>query len=139
MHKSWSGKDQLLTGIRRGRFLPLPKRDHFQQPRALGLTQPTLSRQVASLEETLGVTLFERTSRALLLAQAGTQLLEHFRSMGEAANRISIAATGQFEAVTGHVAIACTNGMATFFLPKILKNFKPQRQTFRSKSSRPTR
>lgn len=92
--------------------------------RALGLTQPTLSRQVSSLEETLGVTLFERTSRALLLTQAGTQLLEHFRNMGKAANRISIAATGQSEAVTGHVAIACTNGMATFYLPEILRNLQ---------------
>ncbi|WP_299083950.1 LysR family transcriptional regulator [uncultured Ruegeria sp.] len=92
--------------------------------RALGLTQPTLSRQVAGLEETLGVTLFERTSRALLLTQAGTQLLEHFRSMGDAANRASIAATGQSEAVTGHVAIACTNGMATFYLPEILKKLQ---------------
>ncbi|WP_298921857.1 LysR family transcriptional regulator [uncultured Roseobacter sp.] len=92
--------------------------------RALGLTQPTLSRQVASLENTLGVTLFERTARALLLTQAGTQLLEHFQSMGEAANRISIAATGQSEAVTGHVAIACTNGMATFYLPEILRKLQ---------------
>ncbi|MCF6433451.1 MULTISPECIES: LysR family transcriptional regulator [unclassified Leisingera] len=94
--------------------------------RALGLTQPTLSRQVAALEDSLGVTLFERTSRALLLTQAGTQLLEHFRSMGEAANRIAIAATGQSEAVTGHVAIACTNGMATFYLPEILKKLQAQ-------------
>ena len=92
--------------------------------RALGLTQPTLSRQVAALEDTLGVTLFERTSRALLLTQSGTQLLEHFRSMGEAANRVSIAATGQSEAVTGHVVIACTNGMATFYLPGILKKLR---------------
>lgn len=92
--------------------------------RALGLTQPTLSRQVAGLEEALGVTLFERTSRALLLTQAGTQLLEHFRSMGEAANRISITATGQSESVTGHVVIACTNGMATYLLPPILKTIQ---------------
>lgn len=92
--------------------------------RALGLTQPTLSRQVAGLEEALGVTLFERTSRALLLTQAGVQLLEHFRSMGEAANRISVAATGQSQSVTGHVAIAATNGMATYFLPPILKELR---------------
>ena len=39
-------------------------------PRALGLTQPTLSRQVAALEETLGVTLFQRVSKSLILTEA---------------------------------------------------------------------
>ena len=92
--------------------------------RALGLTQPTLSRQVAGLEDALGVTLFERTSRALLLTQAGTELLEHFRGMGDAANRISLAATGQSQAVTGKVVIAATNGMATYFLPQVLKDLR---------------
>lgn len=92
--------------------------------RALGLTQPTLSRQVAGVEEALGVTLFERAPRALLLTQAGTELLEHFRSMGDAANRISVAATGQSQTVTGTVAIACTNGMATYYLPPILKELR---------------
>ncbi len=92
--------------------------------RALGLTQPTLSRQVAGLEEALGVTLFERTSRALLLTQAGTELLEHFRSMGNSANRISIAATGQSKTITGHVAISATNLMATHYLPPILMGLK---------------
>ena len=92
--------------------------------RALGLTQPTLSRQVAGLEEALGVTLFERTSRALLLTQAGTELLEHFRGMGDAANRISLTATGQSQAVTGKVVIAATNGMATYVLPRVLKELR---------------
>jgi DNA-binding transcriptional LysR family regulator len=89
--------------------------------RALGLTQPTLSRQVAGLEEALGVILFERTSRALLLTQSGVQLLADFRTMGEAANNISLAATGQSEAVTGHVIISATNLMAMRFLPPVLK------------------
>lgn len=92
--------------------------------RALGLTQPTLSRQVAGIEEALGVTLFERTSRALILTQTGTELLEHFRSMGSAATHISLAATGQSQTVTGKVVIAATNGMATYFLPPILKSLQ---------------
>ncbi|MGC1498073.1 MAG: LysR family transcriptional regulator [Sulfitobacter sp.] len=92
--------------------------------RALGLTQPTLSRQVAGLEESLGVTLFERTPRALLLTRAGAELLAHFRSMGDAANSISMTATGQSQAVTGHVLISATNLMATFFLPPILKKLR---------------
>lgn len=92
--------------------------------RALGLTQPTLSRQVASLEEALGVTLFERTSRALLLTQSGVELLAHFRTMGDAANSISLAATGQSDSVTGHVLISATDLMATHFLPPILKTLR---------------
>ena len=89
--------------------------------RALGLTQPTLSRQVAGLEEALGVTLFERTPRALMLTQSGVELLAHFRTMGDAANNISVTATGQSQAVTGHVLISATNLMATHFLPPVLK------------------
>ena len=34
--------------------------------RALGLTQPTLGRQVAALEQHLEVTLFERTGRSMV-------------------------------------------------------------------------
>jgi len=92
--------------------------------RALGLTQPTVSRQVAGLEEALGLTLFERTSRALLLTQAGTELLGHFRSMGHAADRISIAATGQSQTITGHVVISATDMMATHYLPSILSRLR---------------
>ena len=54
--------------------------------RALGLTQPTLGRQVAALEAELGVTLFERAGRSLSLTRSGIDLLEHFRAMGEAAD-----------------------------------------------------
>ena len=92
--------------------------------RALGLTQPTLSRQVAGLEEALGVTLFERTSRALLLTQSGVKLLADFRAMGDAANSISLAATGRSQAVTGHVLISATDLMARYLLPPILKKLR---------------
>ncbi len=47
--------------------------------RALGMTQPTLGRQVSALEEELGVTLFERVGRALVLTDAGHELLAHVR------------------------------------------------------------
>ena len=53
--------------------------------RHLGLTQPTLSRQVAALEQQLGVTLFERVGRSVAVTQAGLALLEHARRMGAAA------------------------------------------------------
>ena len=92
--------------------------------RALGQTQPTLGRQVAALEDALGVTLFERVGRSLALTQAGTELLEHFRAMGDAANRVSLAASGQSQDAEGHVKLTTTNTMATYHLPAMLKRLR---------------
>ncbi|MEM1047321.1 MAG: LysR family transcriptional regulator [Pseudomonadota bacterium] len=92
--------------------------------RALNLTQPTLGRQVAALEAELGVTLFERVGKSLAVTQAGLDLLDHFRAMGEAANRISLAASGQSQAVEGSVTISATNMMATLLLPPVIKKIR---------------
>ncbi len=92
--------------------------------RALGLTQPTLGRQVAGLEAELGVSLFERVGTSLTLTQTGLDLLEHFRLMGDAANRISLAASGQSQTIEGQVTISATNLMATRILPPVLKKIR---------------
>lgn len=92
--------------------------------RALGQTQPTLSRQVAALEEELGVTLFERAGRAMALTTAGTELLEHVRVMADAANAISLSASGQSQTVEGRVAITATENVASRQLPPIIRKIQ---------------
>lgn len=92
--------------------------------RALGLTQPTVGRQVAALEAELGVSLFERSGRSLSLTTSGTELLEHFRDMGEAAGRISLAASGQSQAVDGQVRITTTDMVGTYILPEMLTRLR---------------
>lgn len=92
--------------------------------RALGQTQPTLGRQVSALEAQLGVTLFERAGRSFVLTQAGLGLLEHFRAMGDAATRASLAASGQAQAIAGKVSITATSVMATYHLPPVLKHIR---------------
>jgi DNA-binding transcriptional LysR family regulator len=92
--------------------------------RALGLTQPTLSRQVAALEERLGVTLFERVAKSLVLTDAGIELAEHVRVMGEAASRVSLTASGKSQQVEGLVTLSTTDLMAAHVLPDILKDLR---------------
>jgi len=92
--------------------------------RALKQTQPTLSRQVSSLEETLGVTLFERGHRKLQLTSAGLELLEHANTMVDAANRISLSASGQSQDIEGLVSITATEMVATYYLPAMLKKLR---------------
>ncbi|MEM9055697.1 MAG: LysR family transcriptional regulator, partial [Pseudomonadota bacterium] len=94
--------------------------------RALGQTQPTLSRQVAALEEDLGVTLFERAGRAMALTTAGLELLEHVKVMADAATKVSLSASGQSQAVEGRVVITATDTLATYHLPTILRKVREQ-------------
>lgn len=88
--------------------------------RSLRLTQPTLSRQVAALEDELGVALFDRVGRSLSITPTGVELLEHFRAMGEAAASIALTASGQSQAVEGQVSITASDALSAYFLPPIL-------------------
>ena len=101
---------------------PPPKKARSRPLRARSVKpQPTLSRQVAALEEDLGVTLFERAGRAMALTTAGMELLDHVRDMADAANRISLSASGQSQIVEGRVVITATENVAARFLPPIVK------------------
>ncbi len=88
--------------------------------RTLGLTQPTLSRQIAALEQQLGVTLFERVGRTLRPTDAGLSLLDHARTMGAAADDLALAATGQSLAVEGLVSVSASDAVATWVLPPLI-------------------
>ncbi len=92
--------------------------------KALDMTQPTLGRQVAALEEELGVALFERSGRGLELTPSGLDLLEHVRTMGDAAGRLSLSASGRSTALEGNISISATEVMAAFVLPPIIKKLR---------------
>ena len=92
--------------------------------RALGLSQPTLGRQVAALEEELGLVLFERIGRRLQLTPSGLELAEHVRAMGEAATRISLAASGQSTTLAGTIRITATEVFAAIVLPGLLDRLR---------------
>ena len=89
--------------------------------RELGVAQPTLGRQVAALEEELGVTLFERVGKSLQLTATGLDLVEQVRSMNEAATRMSLIAAGKTQLIEGVVRIAASEVLAAFFLPPIVR------------------
>ena len=92
--------------------------------RALGLTQPTLSRQVEALEKELSLVLFDRVGRGLVLTPAGVELLEHVRGMGEAATRLSVAASGQSQSLDGPICITASEVYAAFLLPPIIARLR---------------
>ncbi len=92
--------------------------------RKLGQSQPTLSRQVAALELSLGVTLFERVGKAMALTATGQELLGHARVMGAAAHELGLAAAGRSEEVEGLVSVATSDAVAAYLMPKILLHIR---------------
>lgn len=92
--------------------------------RKLGLSQPTLSRQVAAIEKQLGVTLFERVGKAMVVTSTGLALLEHARVMGAAVEELKLAATGQSQAVDGVVCISASEAVAAHLLPPVLRRLR---------------
>jgi len=92
--------------------------------RALGIAQPTVGRQVAVLEEELGVALFERMGRGLALTPTGLELLEHVRAMSEAAFRVSRVAAGQAVSLDGPICISASEIVATYLLPPLVAKLR---------------
>jgi DNA-binding transcriptional LysR family regulator len=94
--------------------------------RKLELTQPTLSRQVAAIEQHMGVTLFERVGKTMALTHTGLELLEHARAMGAAAEALGLAATGRSQALGGVVSVSATDMVAAQLLPPLVLQLREQ-------------
>lgn len=92
--------------------------------KSLNVTQPTLSRQVAALEEELGVALFERTAHKLKLTPSGIELLCIARQMGDIAHKFSMVAHGQSESLEGVVVISACQLDAIYRLPRVLSKLR---------------
>ena len=92
--------------------------------RALGVSQPTLSRQVAAFESELDILLFERVGRGLQLTETGIDLVEHIRVMSEAATRVSTTAAGHSLSLSGTICITVSETIAAFVLPPIIDQLR---------------
>ncbi|MFT6308427.1 MAG: DNA-binding transcriptional LysR family regulator [Patiriisocius sp.] len=92
--------------------------------RALGMTQPTVGRQVAALEKELDVILFDRVGKQLVLTVNGLELVDYVRQMSDAATRVSMAASGRSQQLDGEVRITAIDSIAALCLPPIIKKLR---------------
>jgi len=90
----------------------------------LKVAQPTLSRHVRELEDTLGVTLFIRTARGLEPTEAALSLINDARNMGAAAQALALKAFGRSQELTGTVRVTSSVMVANLWLPPILADLR---------------
>ncbi|MGF3025050.1 LysR family transcriptional regulator [Methylobacterium aquaticum] len=88
--------------------------------RALGLTQPTLGRQVAALERALGTVLFTRSPAGLAPTEAALTLAPYARSLKATAEALRRAVVAEAEGLSGRVRITASEVVGAEVLPPIL-------------------
>ena len=92
--------------------------------RALGSSQPTLSRQIAQLETQLGHALFERTTRGVRLTEAGEALRGPAERMREHAQQFALVAAGRSKALAGSVRVTASEMVSAYLLPDLLRRLR---------------
>lgn len=114
----WNHARAFLTVVRTGSL--------SAAARALGLTQPTVGRQVRALEAALGVVLFERISGRLQLTDGGRELHAALQPMTDAARHGELVAAGKASAIDGRVSITASEVVAEMLLPPVLQHLRSQ-------------
>lgn len=92
--------------------------------RELKLSQPTVARRVAALEEALGVTLFERRQAGYRLTEEGEALVADAAAMEAAALALADGAKARARSLSGSVRLTCNEITATYHLAPILAEFR---------------
>lgn len=94
---------------------------HFgRAAEACFVSQPTLSTQLKKLEDTLGVTLIERTNRQVMLSPAGERIVEQAQRVLREVNTLTALAEQFSDPLGGDFKLGVIPTLAPYVLPKIL-------------------
>jgi DNA-binding transcriptional LysR family regulator len=92
--------------------------------RALGLTQPTLARHVAALEEAVGLTLFTRSQQGLAPTEAALELKPYAEQLAATTAAMLRAASGQGQGISGSVRVSASEIIGSQVLPAIFAGMR---------------
>lgn len=90
----------------------------------IGVTQPTVSRRIESLEERLGVRLFDRLPSGVTLTVEGESILGAAKLIEEKVLEIQMNVSGLDKRMGGKVRISVTDGFASYWIAPRLHAFQ---------------
>ncbi|MEU4873731.1 LysR substrate-binding domain-containing protein [Streptomyces sp. NPDC021608] len=103
-------------------FAAVAEHLHFRDAAAaIGMSQPALSGAVSALEEALGVTLLERTTRKVLLSPAGERLVVRARAVLGEVEALMEEAGALRAPFTGALRLGVIPTVAPYLLPTVLR------------------
>ena len=106
-------------------FLTVAKEQSFTKAaEQLHITQPTLSRQMAALEDELGITLFLRNGKRISLTDEGILLKRRALEILNLEEKTLEELKGKEDVVEGTITIGCGEFAAVEILARICKTYK---------------
>lgn len=106
-------------------FLTVAKERNFTKAaEQLNITQPTLSRQLAALEEELGTALFIRGSRSITLTESGILLKRRALEIIDLEEKMLDELKAKEKLIEGTITIGCGEFTAVEILAEICKVYK---------------
>lgn len=106
-------------------FLVVAREQSFTKAaRQLNITQPTLSRQLADLEEELGTKLFYRGGRGITLTEEGLLLKRRALELVDLENQIRSEFRGDTASVEGCITIGLGEFLSVETLARICKSYR---------------
>ncbi|KMO41391.1 LysR substrate-binding domain-containing protein [Methylobacterium aquaticum] len=89
------------------------------------VSQPTLSVQVRKLEEALGLVLFERSNRRVLLTPSGQAVVRQARAvLAEARALLLLAREGAGHGLRGRLVLAAIQTLGPYLFPRVLRGLR---------------
>jgi DNA-binding transcriptional LysR family regulator len=106
-------------------FLAVAEELHFgRAAQRLHMTQPPLTQAIAGLEATLGVRLFDRTKRSVMLTPAGSALLAPVRDLLARAQALPAHARAAAAGEVGALRLAFVSTVGFALLPQWVRAFR---------------
>lgn len=106
-------------------FLAIAREENFTKAaQQLHVTQPTLSRQIADLEQELGVKLFIRSNHNIVLTEDGMILKHRAQEILSLADKTKRDFLQKDEALSGTISIGSGEFRSTEYLAKIIASFR---------------
>lgn len=106
-------------------FVVLAEELHFgRAAQRLAITQPPLSTAIKSLEEELGVLLFQRTKTSVALTPAGTVFLAEARKLLEGADRARVIVKSVDQGMTGRLDIGFNGTLLFRDILRVVERFR---------------
>ena len=92
----------------------------------LHVTQPAISKRVATLETELGAQLFNRIARKISLTEAGKQLLPKAQQLVQQAQDLTVMVSNLSDEVSGNLSIAIAHHIGLHRMPPVLRQYHAQ-------------